>query len=253
MRTFSLQSGSNGNSIYVEANGVKLLFDAGLSGVRAEARMAEHGRDIRAVDALIISHDHVDHVRCAGVYQRKFGIPIYITRATQRALWCDLGKLHDVRHFTSGTVIRFGCVNVHTIPTAHDARDGVAFVVECDGKRLGIMTDLGHPFAGLLETLESLDAVYLEANYDPDMLETGAYPHELKQRIRGDGGHLSNDESAALLKACGRRRPKWVAVAHLSQDNNTPELAVDAQQRSVGRTYPVHVASRYECSEVFDV
>ena len=253
MRTFSLQSGSNGNSIYVEANGVKLLFDAGISGLQAQKRMAQHGRDIREVDALIISHDHIDHVRGAGIYQRKFGLPIYMTKPTHKALWIDLGKLSDVRYFASGDVLRFGHVNVYTIRTAHDAVDGVAFVVECEGKRLGIMTDLGHPFAGLQSTIESLDAVFLEANYDPEMLEVGPYPYHLKERIRGEGGHISNDESAMLLKACGRKRPKWVAVAHLSGENNTPELAVDTQRSAVGRDYPVYLASRQECSPEFEV
>src|SRR3989304_3101333 len=216
MRTFSLQSGSNGNAIYVEADGVRLLFDAGISGALAERRMTVHDRDIRDVDALIISHDHIDHVRCAGIYQRKFGLPIYITRRTLTATWCNLGKLSDVRYFQSGDSLSFGHVIVHTLRTPHDAADGVVFVVECEGKRLGILTDLGHPFRELQDLLEQVDAAYLECNYDPEMLETGTYPMELKARIRGAGGHLSNDESASLLRTCGRHRPKWIAVAHLS-------------------------------------
>jgi phosphoribosyl 1,2-cyclic phosphodiesterase len=253
MRTFSLQSGSNGNAIYVEADGVRLLFDAGISGALAERRMAVHGRDIRDVDALIISHDHIDHVRCAGVYQRKFGLPIYATRRTLAATWCSLGRLSDVRHFQSGDSLSFGHVVVHTIRTPHDAADGVVFVVECEGKRLGIFTDLGHPFRELQDLLEQVDAAYLECNYDPEMLETGTYPLPLKDRIRGDGGHLSNDESASLLRSCGRRRPEWIAVAHLSQENNRPELAVTAQRAAVGRDYPVHHASRHECSGLLTV
>jgi phosphoribosyl 1,2-cyclic phosphodiesterase len=248
--TFSLQSGSNGNSIYVEANGVRLLFDAGISGAMAQRRMALHGRDIRDVDALIISHDHVDHVRCAGIYQRKFGVPIYMTRGTKAAMWCDLGKLTDVRFFRSGDTLPFGEVTVHTIRTPHDATDGVAFVVECDRKRLAILTDLGHPFPELRNILKSVDGAYLEFNYDPYMLETGTYPPRLKARIRGDGGHLSNEESAQLVRGCGRKRPRWIAVAHLSQENNRPELAIDAQHEAVGRHYPVYHASRYECSEL---
>ncbi|MEK6800013.1 MAG: MBL fold metallo-hydrolase [Planctomycetota bacterium] len=253
MRTFSLQSGSNGNSIYVEADGVKLLFDAGLSGSTAERRMAHHGRDIREVHALIISHDHVDHIRGAGVFQRKFGLPIYVTKPTLAATWCGLGKLTDVRYFTSGDTLTFGPVKVHTIRTPHDAVDGVVFVVEYDGKRLGIFTDLGHPFRELHALLESVDAAFLESNYDPDMLETGDYPHQLKERIRGPGGHLSNGESAGLLRDIGRKRPKWVAVAHLSQENNLPELAIAAQHNAVGRDYPVHLASRYDCSPMLAV
>lgn len=252
MLTFSLQSGSNGNAIYVEANGVRVLFDAGISGTMARRRMAVHGRDIRDVDALIISHDHADHVGCAGVYQRKFGLPVYMTRRTLRAAtrWCDLGKLADVRCFLAGDSLTLSDVIVHTVPTAHDAADGVAFVIECAGKRLGILTDLGHPFPGLQSILDSVDAAYLECNYDPGLLEAGTYPPALKARIKGRGGHLSNDDSAALLKACGRQRPKWIAVAHLSEQNNRPELAVRAQHAAVGRDYPVRHASRYEASEL---
>ncbi|RME40124.1 MAG: MBL fold metallo-hydrolase, partial [Planctomycetota bacterium] len=170
MKTLSLQSGSNGNSIYVEANGVRLLFDAGISGRCAERRLAEHGRDIRDVDALLISHDHRDHVRCAGVYQRKYGLPLYITPKTRAAAekWHSLGDLHDVRYFRSGDTLRFGRVAVHTVPTPHDAADGVVFIVECEGKRLAILTDLGHPFAGLRRILMSVHAAYLECNYDPE-------------------------------------------------------------------------------------
>jgi len=255
VHTFSLQSGSNGNAIYVEANGIRLLFDAGISGAMAQRRMATHGLDVHDVDALLISHNHSDHVRCAGIYQRKFALPIYISHRTLRAAraGCDLGKLRDVRSLRSGDSLSFGDVVVYAIPTPHDAVDGVAFVVECEGKRLGILTDLGHPFDGLQSVLESVDAAYLECNYDPDMLATGSYPPRVKARIRGLGGHLSNDDSAALLQACGRKRPRWIAVAHLSEENNQPELAIGAQHEAVGRHYPVHHASRYETSKLLAV
>jgi phosphoribosyl 1,2-cyclic phosphodiesterase len=250
--TFSLQSGSNGNAIYVEANGVKLLFDAGITGASAESRLARHGRDIHGVQAAIISHDHVDHIRCAGVYARKFGLPVYMTRWTHAASWCSLGKIDDLRYFDSGDTLEFDGVNVHTIRTPHDAADGVVFVVECAGKRLGIFTDVGHPFARLQDMLESVDAAYLECNYDPHMLEVGAYTAQLKARIRGQGGHLSNQEAAELVRNC-RRRPKWIAMAHLSADNNHPQLALAAQRSVVGSDYPVFHAPRYACSDCFTV
>ncbi|MFQ5495089.1 MAG: MBL fold metallo-hydrolase [Phycisphaerae bacterium] len=255
MLTFSLQSGSNGNAIYVEADGVRLLFDAGISGVMAARRMAHHDRRIESIDALIVSHEHGDHVGCAGIYQRKFGLPIYMTRKTRDAARrrFRLGPLSDMRRFRAGDALCFGCVTVHTIPTPHDAVDGVAFVVEAEGRRLGILTDLGHPFSGLPGILESVDAAYLECNYDPHLLAHGDYPPHLKARIRGHGGHLSNEESATLLEACGRRRPKWIAVAHLSERNNRPELAIDAQREAVGRSYPVYHASRYGPSEMWTV
>jgi phosphoribosyl 1,2-cyclic phosphodiesterase len=158
-----------------------------------------------------------------------------------------------VRFFESGDVLRFENVSVHTVRTPHDAADGVAFVVECEGRRLGILTDLGHPFAGLQGILESVDAAYLECNYDSEMLESGSYSDMLKARIRGDGGHLSNEESAQLLQKCGRRRPQWLAVAHLSAENNRPELAVGAQHSAVGMDYPVFHASRYSASPLMAV
>ena len=255
VQTFSLQSGSNGNAIFVEANGVRLLFDAGISGVMAERRLAVHGFDIRGVDALLISHDHVDHVGCAGIYQRKYGLPIYLTRRTHEAAARahELGKLTDTRYFRPGESLTFGGVTVHSVPTAHDAVDGVAFVVESMGKRLGILTDLGHPFDGLQRLLESVDAAYLECNYDAEMLENGHYPLFLKRRIRGPGGHLSNNDAAELLRSCGRNRPRWIAVAHLSEDNNRPELAIAAQHDAVGKQYPVYHASRHESSELLTV
>lgn len=251
MITFALQSGSNGNSIYVEAGDVRLLFDAGISGQQALLRMAEHGRDIRDVDALIISHDHNDHIRCAGIFQRKFGLPIYVTRRTLEATWSPLGRLRDVRYFRAGDVLRFGHVNVYTIPTPHDAADPVVFVVEHDGRRLGIFTDLGHPFTGLPGLLRSVDAAYVESNYDPQMLATGPYSPALKARIRGPGGHLSNVESAEVLR---RSLPKqWVMLAHLSEQNNQPQLALETHHSHVGRDYPFGVASRYQVSPLMEV
>lgn len=252
---FSLQSGSNGNAFYVEAGGVRLLFDAGISGKRAEERLAQHGRDIRSVDAVIISHDHRDHIACAGIYQRKYGLPIYMTRRTHDAASrsLNLGKLFDVRYFESGETLAIQAVKVHTVPTPHDAADGVAFVVEFEGKRLGILSDLGHLFPQLEGILASVDGAFLESNYDVERLAHGPYPQHIKRRIRGPGGHLSNDESASLVASCGRNRPQWIAVAHLSGENNCPELAIKTHQRAVGTDYPVFCAPRDGCSELLHV
>jgi phosphoribosyl 1,2-cyclic phosphodiesterase len=247
--TFSLQSGSNGNSIYVETDGVSLLFDAGISGRQARLRMESHGRDIRDVDALLITHDHSDHVRCAGIYQRLFALPIYMTKATHNAAAWQLGRVGDVRHFRAGESLSFGSVTVHTHPTAHDAVDGVTFIVESGGKRLGIFTDLGHAYGGLAELLESVDAAYLESNYDPVMLEEGSYPAHLKARIRGPGGHLSNEESAELLRTCAGRHA-WVALAHLSEQNNHPSVALRTHRRILGPGHHLTVAGRYDVSRL---
>lgn len=245
MITYSLQSGSNGNAIYVEAGDVRLLFDAGISGKMAEGRMRVRGHEIRDVTALIISHDHADHMRCAGIYQRKFGLPIHMSVRTHQAYRENLGALKNVRYFEVGQSLRFGSVTVHTVPTPHDAADGSVFVVEHDGRRLGILTDLGHSFDALRRLLPTLDAAYLESNYDPKMLAAGPYPPHLQARIRGIGGHLSNQESAALVRESARRL-QWVVLSHLSEQNNRPELALETHRREVGPGFPLYVASRYD-------
>lgn len=254
MRVISLQSGSNGNCIYVEAGDRRLLFDAGLSGSQARQRLASHGRDIGDVDAVLISHDHSDHARSMGIFHRKFGMPVYATAKTYRAA-CryQLGAIADLRHFTAGEILQWGQVSVETIATPHDGVDGVAFVVDDGHRRLGILTDLGHVFDALKDVIESLDAVLLESNYDPDMLATGPYPDFLKKRVAGPHGHLSNVEAAEVLNARASRRLKWACLAHLSEQNNTPALAVKTHHQVLGRRLPIYVASRYRVGDVLEV
>jgi phosphoribosyl 1,2-cyclic phosphodiesterase len=251
--TFSIQSGSNGNCIYVEAGDRRLLFDAGVSGRVVRQRMAEHGRDPADCDALIISHDHSDHVRGAGVFQRMFGLPVYLTRRTRAAIRGDLGRLDDVRYFATGDTLELGAVRVHTASTPHDAADGAVFVVEYAGARLGIFTDLGHVFCGLDGLLDSVDAAYLESNYDVDMLLDGPYPYYLKRRITGHGGHLSNLDAAQLVRGAVRGRHQWIALAHLSGENNHPDLALDTHRAVVGRTLPCWVSPRDRVSAEYAV
>ena len=253
MIAISLQSGSNGNCIYVETNGVRLLFDAGICGSRAASRLEAHGRDIRNVDALIISHDHADHISCAGVYQRKFGLPIYITPMTlQKAEREDkLGKLSNVNHFLAGEKLQFGKVSVQTIPTPHDAADGAAFVISSGGKKLGILTDLGHVFRELFDVMPSLDAVFIESNYDPEMLAGGPYPAFLKKRIRGPQGHLSNRESAELLRSGVKL--KWACLAHLSESNNNPRVALKTHLEIAGNRLTFYTAGRHISSGILTI
>ena len=253
MIAISLQSGSNGNCIYVETNGVRLLFDAGICGSRAASRLEAHGRDIRNVDALIISHDHADHISCAGVYQRKFGLPIYITPMTlQKAKREDkLGKLSNVNHFLAGEELKFGKVSVQTIPTPHDAVDGAAFVISSGGKKLGILTDLGHVFKELFDVISSLDAVFIESNYDPEMLAGGTYPAFLKKRIRGPQGHLSNRESAELLRSGVKL--KWACLAHLSESNNNPRVALKTHLETAGNRLTFYTAGRHMSSGILTI
>jgi phosphoribosyl 1,2-cyclic phosphodiesterase len=253
MKLISLQSGSNGNCIYVEAAGTKLLFDAGISGRLAAETLARAGRDIADVDALIISHDHADHSRCAGIYQRKFGIPLWITGKTLHKVNSsnDLGKLGEVVQFRAGGILDFGHVRVETIPTPHDCADGVSFIIDDGKSRLGIFTDLGHVNSDLRSALESVDAALIDSNYDPGMLQNGPYPPHLKKRIAGPHGHISNIESAELVARHGAGLC-WVCLGHLSGENNTPELTLRTH-RSLNDSKKYYLAGRDKEGEILTV
>jgi phosphoribosyl 1,2-cyclic phosphodiesterase len=144
-------------------------------------------------------------------------------------------------------------VSIHTIPTPHDGEDGVAFVIDDGMHRLGILTDLGHVFQDLGRTIASLDGVFLESNYDPEMLANGPYPRFLKMRIKGPGGHISNREAAELLAGAADGRLQWACLAHLSAENNSPDLALKTHREVLGHDLSLCVASRYGVSEVMSV
>ncbi|HEB32662.1 MAG TPA: MBL fold metallo-hydrolase [Spirochaetes bacterium] len=247
MIVIALQSGSNGNCIYVETGRTKLLFDAGISGHQAEKRLASFGRDIRRVNAVIISHDHADHISSAGVYQRKFALPLYMTEPTlsRAMLRTRVGRLNDIRHFKAGETLLFEDMYVETVPTPHDCADGCAFVLEDSRSRCGILTDLGNVFEELVRIVSTLDAVLIESNYDEGLLESGPYPPFLKQRIHGDKGHISNVESAELLSRSASPQLVWACLSHLSELNNTPALAIEAHRGRLPERIKLITASRY--------
>lgn len=244
IRAVALASGSNGNCIFVETPDVRLLIDAGLSGRKIEERAATRDVDLGRVDALLLTHNHTDHVAGAGVLHRRYGMPVFATRGTLEALRGRLGRLREVRGFRAGENLDFGRTRVESLPTPHDGVEGVAYVVSAGGTRLGALTDLGHPFPGLREVLAGLDGAFLEANYDPAMLEAGPYPADLKERIAGPGGHLSNAECAALALEAAGGRLRQVVLSHLSGKNNTPAAARKAAEGLAARGVGVALAGR---------
>jgi phosphoribosyl 1,2-cyclic phosphodiesterase len=244
LRAVALASGSNGNSVWVETPDFALLVDAGLSGKALAARAAERGVDLGRVGALLVTHEHGDHVGGAGVLHRRYGLPLLMTRGTHRAVSGRIGKLDGVRTFRAGEVLRFGGTVVRTVATPHDGVEAVCIVVEAGGARLGILTDLGHPFPELEDLMPGLDAAFLEANYDPGMLARGPYPPELKARIAGPGGHLSNDECVRLASGGADGRLRTVVLSHLSGENNRPDLALAAAGGLRSRGVRVELAPR---------
>jgi phosphoribosyl 1,2-cyclic phosphodiesterase len=248
MDVIALQSGSAGNCVFVRSGETQLLFDAGISGRKAEMRLAACGYDIRNCKAVILSHEHSDHISGLGVFHRKFGLPVYASLRTWNATRAkpSVGTLGSPSHFEVGTSFRIGSLRIETLPTPHDAVEGCCFVIEdvATGQRFGLLTDLGHVFKGLESLIRQLDAVLIESNYDEDMLHNGPYPQRLKDRISGRRGHISNDDAVELLELCQEGQLQWACLGHLSAENNSPQVALETHRRRLGSRFPIFCADR---------
>lgn len=248
MEVITLQSGSSGNCVFVRSRDTCVLFDSGISGSKAESRLAEFGYDIRDCQALVISHEHYDHISGVGAFHRKFGLPIYANQRTWNATRAkpSTGHIGCPNHFVSGQPFQIGSLRIEPLRTPHDAIESVCFVIEdvdC-GQRFGLLTDLGHAFSGLQEVLDGLDAVLIESNYDDELLLNGPYAQQLKNRIAGKRGHLSNADAAHLLASTLSSQLQWICLGHLSAQNNSPELALATHRERHGDRFPIYCADR---------
>lgn len=245
----SLNSGSNGNCYYVSNGHDAVLIDAGISCRETERRMIRMGLSIGRVRAIFITHEHTDHIRGAEVLSRKYRIPVFITELTY-----SNGRLklepEMKKSFSAGIPVPIGGLSVIPFLKWHDASEPHSFTVTADGLTAGIFTDIGTVCDQVSHHLSQCHAAFLEANYDEKMLETGRYPHYLKQRIRGAEGHLSNDQALDLFMT---HRSSWLqllVLSHLSAENNHPQLVHEIFSRHANGTKIV-VASRHEETEVF--
>lgn len=248
-----LASGSKGNAIYVSDGRTAVLVDAGLSGVDIERRLAAVNLSAHRLDALIVSHEHSDHVRGVGVMARRYGVPVYISPKTARAAAPQLGRIDDLRHFDIGLSFSIKGLEIHPFSTSHDACDPAGFTIGCSGLKMGIATDLGIATGMVKHHLKKCDLLILEANHDPTMLIEGPYTWPLKQRIKSRTGHLSNEESRDLLAELAHDGLSHVILAHLSETNNTPEKALRAVQQALtygSATPQLHLACQDRCTDL---
>jgi phosphoribosyl 1,2-cyclic phosphodiesterase len=220
-----LASGSKGNATYVSDGTTSILFDAGLSGIEVQRRLSSAGLCIENLDAIIVSHEHDDHIRGVGVLSRRFDLPVYVSSKTRKAAKL-LGKISKIEHFKCGSGFCINGLNIHPFSISHDAKDPAGFTVKLNGSKVGIATDLGVATSMVKEHLKGCSVLILEANHDPTMLAQGPYPWPLKQRIKGRTGHLSNMEARELLSEIKHSKLEKVILAHLSEENNTPQKAL---------------------------
>ena len=227
MRFASLGSGSQGNALVAEAGRTRLMLDCGFTVQETESRLARAGLAPADLAGIIVTHEHGDHGDGVFPFARRFGIPVWLTYGTLLALreagasdeQCSLNLIDSTRAFSVGDLL----VQPFTVP--HDAREPVQYVLSDGARRLGVLTDTGCSTVHIESNLSGCDALVLECNYDPAMLEGGPYPPSLKARIASRLGHLDNRTSGEILAALDRGRLKHVIAAHLSQTNNTPRLA----------------------------
>ena len=248
-----LASGSKGNAIYVSDGGTAFLVDAGLSGIEIERRMHAAGLAIDRLSAIVVSHEHDDHLRGVGVLSRRYLLPVYISPRTEKAGSRRLGRLHEIRHFETGRSFALDNLLIHPFATSHDAEDSAGFTISQNGHKIGIATDLGIATAMIKEHLKKCVLLILESNHDPAMLIEGPYPWPLKQRIKSRNGHLSNEDSGTLLAEIKHDGLCHVILAHLSETNNTPQKALQAVEQALGnadRKFQIHVACQDRCSDL---
>jgi phosphoribosyl 1,2-cyclic phosphodiesterase len=227
LRFASLASGSRGNCLVADADDTRVLIDCGLNLTDAERRLARLGLEPSDIHGMLITHEHGDHAHGVFDFAAAHNIVVYLTYGTMLALKAEGKVIEGVRLvFINGRQSEaLGGMQVIPFTVPHDAREPVQFVVSDGSRKLGVLTDIGAPTAHVAQTLSGLDALVLECNYDREMLWNGGYPKWLKQRIAGPFGHLDNEDSARLLGALDCSKLKHIIGAHLSQQNNTPELA----------------------------
>ena len=261
MELCSIASGSSGNCICAGSDTCHVLIDAGISGKRIEAGL--NSIDLKTADmqAVLITHEHIDHIAGLGVVARRYGIPMYATEGTINAILNtkSVGKIDESLFHVIEPEVDFtvGDLTIEPISISHDAAEPVAYKIRQQEKAMAVMTDLGKFDDHIVDRLQNLDVLLLEANHDVRMLQAGAYPYPLKQRILGDRGHLSNELSGQLLGQVLHDNFKHIVLGHLSKENNYPELAYETVRLEVeagenpykGDDFPMFVAKRDEVSQ----
>ncbi|HUW50918.1 MAG TPA: MBL fold metallo-hydrolase [Sulfuricella sp.] len=227
MRFASLGSGSRGNALVVEVGQTRLLLDCGFSTREMVARLSRLELRPEDLAGILITHEHADHIGGVDRFARKYELPVWLTHGTLTN-YAQARTLSDIRLIDGHGAFQAGEIEVQPFPVPHDAREPVQYVFSCGRRRLGVLTDTGNSTPYIESILSGCDALVLECNHDQDMLRDGPYPQTLKQRVAGRLGHLDNGAAARLLASLDNSKLQHLIAAHLSEKNNTPELAQKA-------------------------
>lgn len=227
LRFSVLASGSTGNAFYIESNKEKILVDAGLSGKQLDALFSKAKLDPTQLSRILVTHEHSDHIKGLGIIARKYNLPIYANEKTWKAMEPKIGKLSlDQKFiFNREEIQTFGDMDIESFGVSHDAAEPMFYTFHSNGKKVALVTDLGYVSERIKKTVEDADAFIFEANHDVNMLRMGRYPWSVKQRILGDSGHVSNEDSGLALAEIINNNTQRIYLAHLSLDNNMKDIA----------------------------
>ena len=255
MKFIVLGSGSKGNCTLVESDSTRLLIDNGFSGKELIGRLAAHDIAPETLSAIVVTHEHDDHIRGVGVLARRLSLPVYANAGALRAAEQRMGRLPEIREFGTGEAFIVDDLRVHPFAVSHDTSDPVGFIVNDGSVRLGYCTDTGRITQLIRHHLRQCEALILEANHDVQMLREGPYPLALQQRVLSSMGHLANTDAVACAVELAGERLQLLVLAHLSEVNNHPDLVLEAARRCLGchGHLRVMLAGQWQAGPVLEV
>lgn len=249
-----LASGSRGNSIYFGTKRTKILVDAGISAKATISKLAQIDVDLSEIQAILISHEHTDHIAGLKTLAFRYKIPVLANAETAKGIYAALSECPKFRIFTTGETFTFGDIEIHPFSVQHDTQDPVAFSLKTGSIKVGICTDLGCASSQVSSNLQKCDYLYIEANHEPSMVHASSRPMIYKQRVLSKSGHLSNEQAGDLIKEVLHDELKHIHLAHLSQECNTPQRAIERVKEKIGDNIPLSVAPQHEIAKavIFD-
>jgi len=253
VRFASLASGSRGNALLVEHDSTLVMVDCGVGIQALQQRFRAIGREPRDLAAVLLTHEHGDHVRGVSAFARRYDVPIWSTAGTAAA--AALTGLSRLQVFGGGRPLEIGALTIEPFTVPHDAREPCQFTFAAGARRLGVLTDTGHITAHVRDRLSNLDALAVEFNHDLEALWAGSYPEPVKQRIDSSLGHLNNGQAADLLRTLENRALQWVVALHMSEANNSPERVSAALEAALGDAHDAvrHQARQDEPSDWLEI